>query len=110
MPCLRASWPVRTPCDVDTIAGDKLLGQIPAIANGNWYAETDKANAMASTNPTPLSIPVIISDFLPNVVEALEGEVYDSTIVIKDLTLVKDGRTKRFVPPPGAFVETVGGR
>ena len=28
---------------------------------------------MASTNPTPLSIPVIVSDFLPHVVEALEG-------------------------------------
>ena len=66
------TW-VDSPESVDTIAGDKLLGQIPAIANGNWYAETDKANAMASTNPTPLSIPVIVSDFLPHVVEALEG-------------------------------------
>ena len=66
------TW-VDSPDSVDTIAGDKLLGQIPAIANGNWYAETDKANAMASTNPTPLSIPVIVSDFLPRVVEALEG-------------------------------------
>ena len=28
---------------------------------------------MASTNPTPLSIPVIVSDFLPDVVEAIEG-------------------------------------
>ncbi|RYC07341.1 ABC transporter substrate-binding protein [Nocardioides zhouii] len=66
------TW-VDSPDSVETIAGDKLLGQIPAIANGNWYAETDKANAMASTNPTPLSIPVIVSDFLPRVVEALEG-------------------------------------
>ena len=58
---------------VDTIAGDKLLGEIPAIAAGHWYAETDKENAMASTNPTPLSIPVIVSDFLPQVVKAVEG-------------------------------------
>jgi iron complex transport system substrate-binding protein len=58
---------------VETIEDDKLLGQIPAIAAGHWYAETDKAAAMASTNPTPLSIPVIISDFLPRVVEAIEG-------------------------------------
>ena len=58
---------------VETIEDDKLLGQIPAIAEGHWYAETDKAAAMASTNPTPLSIPVIISDFLPRVVEAIEG-------------------------------------
>ena len=55
------------------IEDDKLLGQIPAIADGHWYAETDKQNAMASTNPTPLSIPVIVRDFLPLVVEALEG-------------------------------------
>ena len=58
---------------VDTISGDKLLGEIPAIADGHWYAETDKENAMASTNPTPLSIPVIVSDFLPHVVKAIEG-------------------------------------
>lgn len=57
---------------IDTIEDDKLLGRIPAIADGHWYAETDKATAMASTNPTPLSIPVIISDFLPHVVEAVE--------------------------------------
>ena len=58
---------------VNTIEDDKLLGQIPAIDEGHWYAETDKATAMASTNPTPLSIPVIVSDFLPRVVEAIEG-------------------------------------
>ena len=58
---------------VKTISDDKLLGQIPAIADGHWYAETDKQDAMASTNPTPLSIPVIIRDFVPHVVEAIEG-------------------------------------
>src|SRR5918994_2634408 len=66
------TW-VDAPDSVETIENDKLLGQIPAIAEGNWYAETDKQNAMASTNPTPLSIPVIVSDFLPPVVEAIEG-------------------------------------
>ncbi|HEY0644448.1 MAG TPA: ABC transporter substrate-binding protein [Nocardioides sp.] len=58
---------------VKAIEDDKLLGRIPAIAEGHWYAESDKAIAMASTNPTPLSIPVIVSDFLPRVVEAIEG-------------------------------------
>ena len=66
------TW-VDSPDTVETIQDDKLLGQIPAIAEGHWYAETDKQNAMASTNPTPLSIPVIVSDFLPHVVEAIEG-------------------------------------
>jgi iron complex transport system substrate-binding protein len=66
------TW-VDSPDNIETIENDKLLGQIPAIAEGHWYAETDKQDAMASTNPTPLSIPVIVSDFLPHVVEAIEG-------------------------------------
>lgn len=66
------TW-VDSPESVETISQDKLLGKIPAIADGHWYAETDKQNAMASTNPTPLSIPVIVSDFLPHVVEAVTG-------------------------------------
>lgn len=66
------TW-VDSPDTVETVENDKLLGQIPAIAEGHWYAESDKQNAMASTNPTPLSIPVIVSDFLPHVVEAIEG-------------------------------------
>jgi iron complex transport system substrate-binding protein len=66
------TW-VDSPDSVETIAGDELLGQIPAIAAGHWYAETDKADAMASTNPTPLSIPVIIDTFSPKVVEAVSG-------------------------------------
>ncbi|PKH37859.1 iron complex transport system substrate-binding protein [Nocardioides alpinus] len=65
------TW-VDSPDAVETISSDKLLGKIPAIAGGHWYAETDKQNAMASTNPTPLSIPVIVSDFLPEVVKAIE--------------------------------------
>jgi iron complex transport system substrate-binding protein len=66
------TW-VDSPESVETIEGDKLLSQIPAIAEGHWYAETDQQKTMASTNPTPLSIPTIISDFLPNVVKAIEG-------------------------------------
>ena len=58
---------------VDVIAGDKLLSQIPAVADGHWYAETDMEKTMASTNPTPLSIPVIVSDFLLEVGRAIEG-------------------------------------
>lgn len=66
------TW-VETSDAVDVIAQDKLLGDIPAIASGNWYAETDKTVTMAATNPTPLSIPTIISDVLPKVVTALDG-------------------------------------
>lgn len=66
------TW-VDSPDSVQTIEDDKLVGRIPAIADGHWYAETDTQNAMASTNPTPLSIPVIVRDFLPQVVRAIEG-------------------------------------
>lgn len=66
------TW-VDSPDNVDVIAEDKLLSQIPALADGHWYAETDMEKTMASTNPTPLSIPVIVSDFVPEVVRAIEG-------------------------------------
>lgn len=66
------TW-VETPETVDTITQDKLLGQIPAIKEGRWYAETDKTVTMAATNPTPLSIPTIVSDVIPHIVKALEG-------------------------------------
>ena len=59
--------------NVQQIEQDELLGQIPAIADGHWYAETDMPTTMAATNPTPLSIPVIVSDVLPNIVKAIEG-------------------------------------
>ena len=66
------TW-VESSDDVAQIEQDRLVGAIPAVAEGHFYAEADKATAMASTNPTPLSIPVIISDFVPHVVEAIEG-------------------------------------
>ena len=66
------TW-VDSPESVEVIAEDKLLSRIPAIADGHWYAETDQQKTMASTNPTPLSIPVIVRDFLPDVVKAIEG-------------------------------------
>lgn len=66
------TW-VDSPENVEVIAEDKLLSQIPALADGHWYAETDMEKTMASTNPTPLSIPVIVSDFVPDIVKAIEG-------------------------------------
>jgi iron complex transport system substrate-binding protein len=59
--------------DLQTFADDKLLGQIPALASGHAYAEPDKELGLAVTNPSPLSIPVIVEDFLPHVVDAARG-------------------------------------
>lgn len=60
--------------DLPTYTEDKLLGRIPALASGHAYAETDKHVGLAVTNPTPLSIPFIIDNFIPHVVEAAEGK------------------------------------
>lgn len=59
--------------DTAELADDRLLGRIPALASGSFVAEPDKQLGLAVTNPTPLSVPVIIDDFLPKVAAALKG-------------------------------------
>ena len=61
------------PDDMKTFASDRLIGKVPAIADGHAYAEGHKPIALAVTNPTPLSIPVIIKDFVPEVAKAVAG-------------------------------------
>ena len=38
---------------------------------GNAYAEVDKHVGLAITNPSPISMPYIVDNFLPNVLQAL---------------------------------------
>jgi hypothetical protein len=59
------------PSDMKTFEDNKLIGQIPAIKDGHAYAEADKPTALAVTNPTPLSIPVVIDKFIPKVAAAI---------------------------------------
>jgi len=66
------TW-VEKPEDAQTIVEDTLLGEIPAIASGHFYAEPDQATVMANTNPTPLSIPSIVELTLPKIAEAVNG-------------------------------------
>ena len=61
------------PDDMKTFTSDRLIGKVPAIADGHAYAEPQKPIALAVTNPTALSIPVIIKDFVPEVAKAVEG-------------------------------------
>jgi iron complex transport system substrate-binding protein len=61
------------PDDMKTFRDHKLVGKIPAIESGNAYAEEDKHVSLAVTNPTPLSIPYIIEEFVPSVVRAVQG-------------------------------------
>lgn len=57
--------------DVAAYTADPLLGQIPALKAGNVYAEVDKHLGLAITNPSPISVPFIIENYLPHVLEAL---------------------------------------
>lgn len=59
--------------DLETFADDPLLGRLPALAEGHAYAEEDKHVSLAVTNPTPLSIPVTVREFLPAVARAVDG-------------------------------------
>ncbi len=61
------------PGDMKTFTDHKLVGKIPAIESGNAYAEKDKHVSLAVTNPTPLSIPFILDEFVPQVAKAVEG-------------------------------------
>jgi iron complex transport system substrate-binding protein len=61
------------PGDMKTFRDHKLVGKVPAIAGGHAYAEEDKHVSLAVTNPTPLSIPFIIEEFVPSVVRAVQG-------------------------------------
>lgn len=61
------------PDDMRTFTQDDLIGQIPAIESGHAYAEEDKHVSLAVTNPTPLSIPYVVDEFVPHVAEAIAG-------------------------------------
>lgn len=62
-----------SPADLKTFTDDQLIGKIPALARGNVYAEADKPTALAVTNPTPLSVPVVLEKFVPEVVKAIKA-------------------------------------
>ena len=61
------------PGDMKEFTQDDLIGEIPAIESGHAYAEEDKHVSLAVTNPTPLSIPYVVDEFVPHVAEAVEG-------------------------------------
>jgi len=66
------TW-AENPGDLRTFARDRLIGKVPAIASGHAYAEVNKPTALAVTNPTPLSIPTVLDEFVPEVATAVQG-------------------------------------
>lgn len=61
------------PTDIAAFTANPLIGQIPALRSGHAYAEVDKQIGLSVTNPSPLSMPVIVDKYLPGVVKAVKG-------------------------------------
>ncbi|HWJ82553.1 MAG TPA: ABC transporter substrate-binding protein [Nocardioides sp.] len=59
--------------DAQTFADDPLLGQIPAIESGHFWASTDNIASNAAGVPTPLSVPYALEHFVPHVAAAVTG-------------------------------------
>lgn len=57
---------------VDQLVSDPLIGTTPALASGAYVALTDMQLMTAISSPTPLSIPVVLEELLPQVGEAAE--------------------------------------
>ncbi len=58
---------------LETFEKHPQVSKIPAFANGNVYTEADTVVSEAITNPTPLSIPVVIETVLPKLDAAVQG-------------------------------------
>lgn len=59
--------------DIQKLADHPLIGKIPALAAGNVvWAENQSPLGLALTNPTPLSIPVIIDELVPKLAAATQ--------------------------------------
>jgi iron complex transport system substrate-binding protein len=53
-----------------TVTQDPLLSQISAVRSGAFVASADQQAVVGMSSPTPLSIPVAIEEFIPDVAEA----------------------------------------
>lgn len=60
--------------DIETIASDPLLSQIPAIASGHWYASTDHVESLPMSAPSALALPYAMEHYIPHVAAAVDGD------------------------------------
>lgn len=60
--------------NVKELADDPLVQQIPAVADNRWYATVDITEAIGLSAPSPLSIPVGMERYIPNVAAAVDGD------------------------------------
>ncbi|MGD8150915.1 iron-siderophore ABC transporter substrate-binding protein [Ornithinimicrobium sp. Y1694] len=54
----------------EQVLAEPLLSQIPALQSGAYVASSDQQAALGMSSPTPLSIPVALETFIPDVAEA----------------------------------------
>ncbi len=60
--------------EVDDLADNPLTRQVPAIADGRWYATVEPTEAVGFSAPSPLSLPSALEEYVPHVAAALEGD------------------------------------
>lgn len=56
--------------DPEALVSDPLVGRIPALEAGSFVAAGDPQAAQGLSSPSPLSIPVALEEFIPEVAEA----------------------------------------
>ncbi len=60
--------------EVEDLAGNPLVRQIPAVADNRWYATVELTEAVGFSAPSPLSLPSALEEYVPNVAAAVEGD------------------------------------
>ena len=60
--------------NVEELADNPLVKQIPAVADNRWYAQVDPIESIGLSAPSPLSIPVAMEMFIPKVAAAVDGD------------------------------------
>jgi iron complex transport system substrate-binding protein len=60
--------------DMETFEKDPLIGEIPAIKSGNAYAVLSTQESYGMSGPSPLSIPDAMTNYIPNVAAAVDGD------------------------------------
>ncbi len=60
--------------EVEDLADNPLVRQIPAVADNRWYATVELTEAVGFSAPSPLSLPSALENYVPKVAAAVEGD------------------------------------
>lgn len=60
--------------NVQELADNPLVNQIPAVADNRWYAQVDPIESIGLSAPSPLSLPGAMEMFIPKVAAAIDGD------------------------------------